>query len=312
MGKSSNLPAKKYSAGQRSQIRLSFEGSGDATQFIDVGLSLSAVNQRHSRSGLYYYIESIEYYDNSSGYVDIHTLPDTFTVKNAWNRAFQHYMKMNRLAGDTPRGKWHDFRVYMSNLHRNNGSLGPSLHGVNAADAAVAIDEGSLYSMMTTADDDGDETQEADNFYLHFLGDHVGSSGNWTSVGIIKSYDDVKQNISVEPAGTSNDAETDPLANMFDFSSEEMINDIIDNIENYGNSAPYDMDAQVGSSSSHMQQQCRLVTQTGINRVAKASGFCAPYGLICIDPESGVTSDWRVVINLVAGPYHGVYAERSI
>ena len=99
---------------------------------------------------------------------------------------------------------------------------------------------------------------------------------------------------------------------MFDFSSEEMVNDVIDNIENYGNSAPYDMDGQIGSSSNHMQQQCRLVTSTGINRVAKSTGFCAPYGLICIDPEDSVTSDWRVVITLVPGPYHGCYAERSI
>lgn len=331
MGKSANLPAKIYSVGQPTQTRLSFEGTGSSTQFIDIGLALSAVNQRSYRSGLYYYVTSVEFYDNANSMVDIHTLPNTYAVKNAWSRAFSKYMKMLRLADNgvpLPRGKWHDFRVYMSDLHRTSGTTPPALHGVNNTNAALPIDEGNLYSELISADSDGDISdpgtvnaavnQEADNFKLHFLGPHVGSADNWTSVGIITSYDAAKIDISAssgDPVYDANEISSDPLANLFDFSSEEQVNDIIDYVETYGDLPPYDRDSLNGMSADHMQQQMRLVTSAGINRVAKGGGFVAPFGLIAIDPMTGsdshaVTDAWRVVINVAEGTYHGVHAER--
>lgn len=311
MTKGSNLPAKKYKAGERTVTRLSFEGTGNTTQFIDVGLALSAINQRFYRSGLYYYISSIEVYNNEQGVMDIHTAPDNYAVKTAWNLAFRKYMEMNRLAPDTERGMWHDFRVYLSDLHRTTGSMPPVLYGPNSADRAVDIDETGLYSMFTTADDDGDSTQEADNFYCHLLGPHVGSAGNWSSIGAITSYGAIR---SLQPSQVpldTGDAQTDPLANLFDMSSEEMINDIIGNLVAYGDQPPYDRDQLQGETADSMCQVARIGTEIGLGRVGKAAGFCAPYGLICLDPQ-GMESAWRVVINLVPGTYHGVHAERSI
>lgn len=313
MGKSSNLPAKMYKSGERTTTRLSFEGSGNATQYIDIGLALSAVNQRHYRSGLYYYVSSIEVYNNENALIDLHTLPDTFATKLGWKYLFEKYMEMNRLAPDTPRGKWHDFRVYMSNLHRTTGTMTPALYDVNASDTSVPIDESHLYSMLTTADDDGDATQEADNFYIHMIGPHVGTAGNWHSVGAIEALNS-KRVLATETTGdpvTTGEASTCPVINMFDFSSEEMINDIVSNLELYGDLPPYDRDHYMGTLTGHMQQVGRFATATGVNRVSRGSGFAVPYGLICVDP-SGTSTDYRIVVNLVPGSYHGVYAERSI
>lgn len=305
-----NLPAKKYTKTAPTATRLSFECSGGATQFIDVGLSLSKINRRFARSGVYYYVNSVEIYNNETGVVDLHTLPDTYMTKNAWNYLFSKYQEMNRLV-DTPRGKWHDFRVFMNNLHRTTGTLDPSLHGINSASETISSNETSHYSLLTSADDDGDEFQEADNFYVHMLGPHVGSPGNWSSVGAIKSYNVAREQVSMSGTPVVHvENSTDPILNMFDMSSEEFLNDIAENLANMDDMPPYPATYMVGEDTDHMQHVARIGTEQGIGRIGRASGFCAPFGLICVDPF-GVSSAFRVVLNLAVGTYHGVYAERA-
>jgi hypothetical protein len=321
MGKSANLPAKKYSAGSRTITRLSFEGQGAGRKYIDIGLALSAMNQRHYRSGVYYYVQSVEFYNDANSMVDIYTLPDNFAVKNAWNYVFQAYMKQNRLAGNVPRGKWHDFRVYMSHDHFDQGTLIPSLYHYNghANSRVVDVDETTLYSQLISADDDGDSTQEADNFSVHMLGPHDGSSSNWVTIGAVHAYDNFKRDVQQSPPDSldsSSDSESadDPIMNLFDFSSEEQVNDIIEHMEQSGDLAPYDMDTLQGKELYSYHHASRLATAQGVNRVAKSNGFCVPFGLMCVDPDYSTPAEdrWRVVINLVPGTYNGVYAERSI
>ena len=106
------------------------------------------------------------------------------------------------------------------------------------------------------------------------------------------------------------DAPTDPLLNMFDFSSEEFINDVAEQLLAANDMPPYPATFMVGESTDHMQHVARIGTETGVGRIGRASGFCAPFGLICVDPH-GVSTSFRVVITLAAGTYHGVYAERA-
>jgi len=305
-----NLPAKKYTKTSPTATRLSFECSGSSTQFIDIGLSLSKINRRFARSGVYYYVNSVEVYNNETGVVDLHTLPDTYMTKNSWNYLFSKYQEMNRLV-DTPPGKWHDFRVYMTNLHRTTGSLHPALYGINAASTNIESNETAHYSLFTSADDDGDAVQEADNFYVHMVGPHVGNPGNWSSVGAIKSYNAAREQVNM--SGTPNvhvENSDDPILNMFDMSSEEFLNDIAENLALMDDMPPYPATYMVGESTEHMQHVARIGTETGVGRIGRASGFCAPFGLICVDPH-GVNTAFRVVLNLAVGTYHGVYAERA-
>jgi hypothetical protein len=309
-----NLPAKKYKKTTPTITRLSFECSGSATKFVDVGRALSTLNRRFYRAGLYYYINSVEVYNNEAGVVDLHTLPDSYVTKNAWNRGFQLFQKMNSMV-DAPlsnigRPKYHDFKVYMSDLHRTTGSLDPALHGINAAAANITPDEWA-YSQFVSADDDGDANQQADNFNVHMLGPHSGSSDNWDSVGLIISYRDTRS--YPDPTGSPvllSSSDEDPLVNVFDMSSEEQMNDIIDALDRDNDETPYDSNALVGQSINNMQHVARIGTEQGINRIGRAAGFCAPFGLICIDPQN-VDSTYRIVFNLAVGTYHGVYAERA-
>ena len=317
-----NLPAKKYKHSNPTVTRLSFEFDGGSTQFIDIGLALSTINRKFYRAGLYYYVNSVEVYNNETGVVDLHTIPDTWVTKNAHRRGRKLFAKMNALVDDVSaigRPKYHDFKVYMNALHQSTGSARPHTYNINAASYANNADDWD-YSRFVTADDDGDidntdptnpvVNQDADKFYVHMLGGHVGNFDNWTSVGLIKSYAESRQTVPTESPESVQMDSTDPLINLFDFSSEEQMNEIIDILNFDNDNAPYDQNFYVGEGVASMQHVARIGTEIGVGRVGRAAGFCAPFGLICVDPH-GVQSAFRVVLNLAVGTYHGVYAERA-
>jgi hypothetical protein len=307
-----NLPAKKYTKKSPTVTRLSFEFDGGATQFIDIAMALSAINRKFYRQGVYYYVNSVEIYNNETGVVDLHTLPDNWITKNAWNRGFRLYSKMNAMVDDISevgRPAYHDFKVYMNDLHRQTGSALPNTYTINAGAQTATVDEWQ-YSIFTSADDDGDPVQDADEFFVHMLGGHIGSPTNWTSVGLIKSYAESRNTVQAQAPAHTNIDSADPLINIFDMSSEEQMNDIIDNLTILNDSPPYNRDNYLGETVSTMQHVARIGTEIGVGRVGRASGFCAPMGLICVDPH-GVSTAFRVVLNLAVGTYHGVYAERA-
>lgn len=317
-----NLPAKKYSKTSPTVTRLSFELQGDSGQdYIDIAKSLSIINRKFYRQGVYYYVNSIEVYNNEQGVVDLYTLPDNWVTKNSWNRGFSVFQKMNAMVNSPLtngiRPKYHDFKVYMTSGHASANSANPSLHNVSGAGTEHTADDW-VYSKMVSADSDGDLdpqnpqqlNQEADDFTLHMIGTHTGTSDNWTSVGLIKSYAESRARPHVTAPVTDQNLQADPLLNIFDFSSEEQMNDIIANLEEDNDAPPYNLDNYIGETSASLQHVARVGTEVGLGRVGRASGFCAPLGLICVDSQS-ISTAFRVVINLAQGTYHGVYAERA-
>lgn len=309
-----NYPAQKYKKGTPAVTRLSFEMTGNATQYIDLALALSILNRKAYRQGCYYYINSVEVYNNNDFIVDFHTLPDTWMTRAAYRRGLGIWNEQNARAMDTVgniAGKWHDFKVYMSDRHRTTGSELPNTYDINSATANQEADDWD-YSLFVSADDDGDANQNADDMAIHVLGPHVGSPTNWTSVGLIQSYEDTRGRISPEPVVDTADLLADPLANLFDYSSEEQLNEVFENLLDHGNDQPpYKNDIMNGKQDDHHQHVGRAVTTATLGRVTKIDGFCAPLGLIMVDPQGTSPDDnFRVVVNLAVGTYHGVYAEK--
>ena len=232
-----NLPAKKYTHSNPTELRLSFEFEGNSTQFIDIAMAMSAINRKFVSQQAYFYVSKVELYNDEDAFVDIHTLPDTWVTRNAVKRGRAMFEKMNGLLDPSTSGiasaPYHDYKVYMSDRHRTTGSANPSLYDINSASVPTGPDEW-VYTRLISADDDGDATQEADDFYLHVLGDHNGSSGNWNSIGLIKSYGESRTTVS--NGGTDGAViSSDPLMNLFDNSSEEQINDIERGLEQFRN-----------------------------------------------------------------------------
>jgi hypothetical protein len=321
-----NLPAKKYKKTSPTVTRLSFEFDGGSTEFIDIAQALSAINRKFYRQGVYYYVNSVEIYNDETGVVDLHTVPDNWVTKNAWNRGFKLFQKMNSMA-DQPltsvgRPKYHDFKVYMDYRHAlQASSVPPSLYTINAGSTTIVSDDWVI-SNFVSADSDGDTTtdsqgntilyQEADDFTTHLVGGHLGTSDDWDSIGLIRSYSESRRTIQAtqNSGSTANVASNDPMMNIFDMSSEEQLNDIVDNLMTDNDAPPYNYNLYVGEENTNLQHVARIGTETGVGRVGRAAGFCAPFGLICVDP-SGVSTAFRVVLNLAVGTYHGVYAERA-
>lgn len=314
-----NYPAKKFKKGTPTVTRLSFEMAGNDTMFIDIAQALSAVNRRAYRQGLYYYVNSVELYDQQSNTYDIHVLPDTWITRAAHRRAKGVFDAMNEKAlhaSGTITPKYHDFKVYLDNLHRTTGTTVPSLYHDNAAHTPMASDDWA-YSRMVSADDDGDGSQNADEFYLHMIGAHSGSSDNWNSIGVIKSYGDSRAQPQTSNPVVPTELLADPLVNMFD-GSEEQTNEILENLGDDNDAVPYDANVYVGENTNSLTQVARLSThEGGGGRVSIGAGFCAPCGLIMVDPENGAGNtggndgnQYRIVLNLAVGTYNGVYAER--
>ena len=301
-----NLPAKKYSKTSPTVSRLSFEGTGGTTKYIDIARALSIINRKFYRQGVYYYVNSVELYNNEDAFVDLHTLPDTWVTKNAHQRAFALFQKMNAQV-DTPRPKYHDFKILMRSDQTPAITMDPDMYSINSSNASLAPDEWQTSTFTTMKSDGG----AADEFTVHMLGPHLGSDGNRESIGLVKSYAETRAQppLAGQPELQSS-GHVDPLATLFDSSGDHALENVMDNLDDDNDETPYDADSYIGESASHMQHVARLATSAITGRVAKASGFCAPFGLICVDPQNTATA-YRIVINLAQGTYHGIYGERA-
>ena len=307
-----NLPAKKYKKTSPTQLRLCFEGTGNTTRYIDIARALSIINRKFYRQGVYYYVNSVELINNANSAIDLYTAPDTWVTKNAWNRAFGVFQKMNAQV-DTPRPKYHDFKIKLRSDQTEALTMDPDLYNKSSGGVSqfvsLAPDEWQ-FSKFTTLKSNGGL---ADEFTGHLLGPHDGPEGTRDSVGLIMSYAETRAH---PPAGGEPTMpsyhETDPLNTLFVASGDLGEQDIMDNLDDHNDETPYDHNDYIGESSSHMQHVARLATVQTTNRVAKASGFCVPFGLMCVDPINLDGSDtYTLILNLAAGTYHGVYAERA-
>ncbi len=328
MARSNNLPSKIYKAGERSELSLRFvwdcgDGNSTTTKYIDIAKALSMVNRRAYRQGLYYYVASVEFSNGSEAYCQVNTLPDTWMTKQAWARGFKMWSKMNRNAVQIDGmiyPKYHDFKVQMINgatildpvwgdIDSNGGGGSPAVPDPYLADDWVT-------SVFVTDDPPGSDPSATDSFVSHMLGPHVGSAGSWTSIGLIRSLDDVWRKDPAEGVPSLDaDADTDPIANLFD--AGDAHDDVRLNLDEDNDEPPYNHDVMTGSTSVE-ETFIKAILRTGLGGAAlsRAPGFCAPLGLLQVNVgDFGAGSTVGLVelrLNLVPGTYNGVYAERIL
>ncbi len=322
MAKSNNLPAKRYKAGERTERTLRFAwaaGNDGDVRYIDIAKALSAVNRRAYRQGLYYYVAKATFVNGSDAHCQINTIPDTWMSKVSWVRAFKKWSKMNAMAANGSGGmiypKYHDFKTQMVN--------GVTILDPVSADFAAAVTYTSdewVTSKFVTADPGTSDPQTVDTFVSHMLGPTVAGGGApdvHVSVGLIRSAQDTWR---LQPAaGTPEldaDMDTDPLGNLFD--AGDNMDDIRLNLDQDNDLTPYDANSWTGGASRHeVSTVATARTSTGAGARSIMDGFCAPLGLLEIDVTdfgSGASTvdNVELILELVPGPYHGVYAERIV
>lgn len=318
MARSNNLPAKMYTAGERTHLKLRFrwdagDGNSTHTSYIDLAQALSQVNRRAYRQGLYYYVASVTFSNGTAAYCQVNTLPDTWMTKLAWSRAYRKYMQMVRRANNHSNvsPKYHDFKTQMV-----NGGTAMSVAYGDVDSSTYYSSDDWVISKFVTDDPPSSDPQAVDEFISHMLGAHIGSAGSWTSIGLIRSLDDTWRR---QPADglpeLDPDADTDPIANMFDAGDSH--DDVRENLNTDGDEPPYNHNLMTGSGS--VEETCVgaiLRVGDGGPGIARAPGFCAPLGLLQVnvsDFGAGTSIDIvEMIIEMVPGTYHGVHAERVI
>lgn len=319
-----NLPAKIYTKKNETQTRLVFEfGNVDGQQkvggFIDLAQALSAANKRAYRQGLYYYVNSFEVQALQSGYVDIKVAPDTWQTRRAWVRAFDKYQEMNELV-DTPRPKYHDFKMFLDSTHRNDIGTGLDIKknslpvGVGSAGTTATFEcDEWQYAQYVSAQDRNIASNTANQFNIHLIGDHLGTGpADYDSIGAIYSYQNSRKYPIANTGEPSvvNIADDDPLALLHQGSEVHQIEEIANHLDVMNDFVPYDYNKDVGSGDNHLIPLRRLHTDsTSSTRSHEVSGACIPLGLMRIDSDN-YTAPWRLIVNVAVGTYNGVYAER--
>ena len=329
--KKTHIPAERFLRFQVTHPA----GSGETSHYIDIAKELSKVNRRLYRQGMVYRVSniSITSRDTVHGLVSFATAPDTWVTRNAWQRGFQLWNEMNNKVLDMPgaanrKSQWHDYKVHLTDDARTSSNKPGVLDNGNNA----YVDGEWVYSRYESPDG----VAANDNFQAHLLGDHTVSGSQYTSVGLVKSYGEGRATVQDNVPALDSEGDDDPLLNLFDYGTE--IDEIAENLDNYGDLPPYGYGTAAtlgehypGSETNGPKPVVRRLVSIGTADIGTSGilntkgvaaptvmlpGFDAICGLVEIETQSqtkdGVINPdpdiFDVIIELAPGNYKGVAA----
>lgn len=297
-------------------IRLNLIHTGESEDFhyIDIGRHLSAMNRRLYRQGMQYHVANVQVHDSQgSTYLKFCTLPNTWTTKAAWRKAFKVWKQQRAVAqsgGSNFSGKWSDFKVYFNNDMRTDPDI---VDHIDNEDGQLAYGEWD-YSKMFIGDDDG---ADVDSFDLHMMGANNGSlpTGQCVSAGILANFEDSLVPVPDDPIAPDNLS-----VNLFTMMAQggtasEIVADVVEHGEDDNDSPPYSATlvpgAKANCASGWVTREMQLMSS---EKSRVMGGFPVPLGLIQLETKydtgsSSGTNTIGVVIEIVPGPYKGVHAE---
>ena len=299
---------------QPAQTVLSYElPSGNS--YIDIAEGLSQVNRRAYRQGMEYAVGKIVFsYLADPGSIlnvrlGVHTAGNTWSVHNAWKKAYAHWIaqqrRARRLIGQSAKPTWEDFKVYLDDAHRAGTSL-----GVLAGDSgAVGTGEWDYSRLIWEADD-----ASIDEVYLHLIGADVASPA--TDWGLILGYQNSRATVQPEDP----DLPAEYSINMYTRLAQDenaVADEVANNMEDENDQPPYDHDDYPGTDANSDAPWLQEFGYASPGApMATLPGFVAQCGLIKFnlsahdvasgDVTSGVTS--LVQVHLMPGTYKGVAA----
>ena len=295
----------------RYQLTNSPTGGTETSHFVDLARDLSAVNRRLYKQGMYYSVRKITVTsrDTYGGLFTVGVAPTSWVTRNAWRKARGIWNDMNDQVenADSIKGKWADFKVYLSDDHRTGTVLDPIDNGNNAVGATNRDWEYSLYESP-------DGTAGSDSFVAHLLGADSGSAGAITSAGIVDGYENSRVTVQESPDSTPINSDS-WMMNVLDDGTT--FDEIVVDLTNQNDNPPYDRDDYCGGQGNMPKPIVVQMGALGLDQVPTDTslsltlgGFTAMCGLLEFETQSSVDNDvFDVLIELSAGDYRGVKAE---
>jgi len=285
----------------------------NGTSYIDIAAGLSQVNRRAYRQGMEYAVGKVvfAYAANPAAILNVSlsclTAGDTYSVHNAWTKAYAHWIAQQRTArrliGQSAKPTWEDFKVFLDDAHR----LGTRL-GVLAGDGgAVGTGEWD-YSRLIWEEDDATWHE----VYMHLIGGDV-STTDW---GLILGYQQSRATVQPEDPELPDEFSTNMYA-MLAADENLVADEVAQNMEDENDEPPYDHDDYPGSdtnSDSPWLQEFAFASTT--LPVGTVPGFVAQCGLIKLELGARAVADGSatgapetlVQVHVVPGNYKGVAA----
>lgn len=303
----SMVPAVRH---LRYEITNSGTPGTETSHYIDLARDLSAINRRFYRQGMVYHVSKVTVVSRntvptpgqSAGFVSVSVAPNSWSVRSAWRFGKGLFDKMQKQAmeavpGDT-RPRYNDFKI------RGLESNSPSMLSVkDNGGNDLGYGEWSYTEFVSP-----DGTTGADAYAAHLLGDHAGSAGSFTSVGLVQSFSRTRATVTSDVPLVPSGGEDDPLANLFDHGT--VVDEILEDINTKGDNPPYSITNYPGGAANHPKP---LVAQHGTlgqdGRIV-LGGFSAICGLLELEASSPLGGDvYSVLVELAPGAVRGVKAE---
>ena len=186
-------------------------GASGATQtdnYIDLAYGLSLVNRRLYEQGRQYHIKRIQVipFAGSSpatySFIEAEVLPTHWSMYAAYKKTKDLWKQMRTGRGGAPGSglpegltpaTWADFKIYSSEQHYDaRATVNVPLDGDGSSVSTTGAEW--VYSTFNMPDD----TDSADEFTVHMIGDDSGSDESWNSVGMIKGYAESRRTVQVD------------------------------------------------------------------------------------------------------------------
>lgn len=312
---------------------------GDGVNYIDVAKDLSVINRRLYRQGRMYAIQNAQiYFDGAdSGATDssqqvrsimVSTIPNTWIVHNAWKKGFAHWQNQQKgilesLGGLSSRPRWADFKVAMDAAHvqldSGSGEGDDISLDTRAGDFSTTIVPDEYLISKYHWDDDGSERRPL----IHMMGQVASTQVDY--VGLVENYADSRAQPATSEPTLPADASDSIYAKLH--GTDELTDNLVNDIEGTNDQPPYDADAYPGGASvMTVPHPVAFAAVNVTNPVANTGPFLAPCGLLKIEVEAWhdavppqpdgtgqgtdltnvVVSNTRLIVTVAPGPYRGV------
>jgi len=304
--------------------------NSSSTHYISLTRDISRLNRRFYRQGLNLAIANVKVttlpaaagVSGSQCYVN--AIPHTWSVANAWMKAFSYWRKQQDDAlensdSEETAARFRDFKISMEDGHTVGSTenpvnlgpgrlIGPFLPGIKFSNDLQSSPDWQSSEIVIPNDGAPGVTGQ---YNLHMVGADTGASK-----GMIQGYCDsraVPQ--SPDPVGPNVSASW--MQEMFDVGNDNL--QVTNNAQNRNDDLPYDQDDYPGGDANFVQLECQGYnlnqSTVGLNTF-NTGPFTAPCGLLRIDVNdvissvsSGAGSFTIVTVELVPGNHRGYLAE---